>query len=64
MPDNNVVPFKKPELRGYLDQCIRLWREKKYAGDPIAEYYIDAFQSVRASLFDELLPLEDEPPKN
>lgn len=46
-------------LRDYLDMAIREWRAKRdyHAADPatreLARYYIDAFQSVRASVFGE-----------
>lgn len=48
------------EFQGYLDGCIRGWREKREKGPEhiagMAVYYIDAFQSVRVSYFGELLP--------
>ena len=42
-------------IKQYLDDCIKLWREKKENGDETAVYYIDAFQSVRMSIFGEIL---------
>ena len=58
-----VIPFKKMEVKAYLDRCVRYWRGKKAAGDATAEHYIDAFQSVRRTLFGDILPLDKtEPP--
>lgn len=49
------------ELRDYLDDSIRAWREQRdsnigRAEEHTATCYIDAFQSVRVSVFGELLP--------
>lgn len=48
------------EALEYLDNAIRYWRSVKDArghlDEDLAVYYIDAFQSVRLSLFGELLP--------
>ena len=62
-----LVPFTKEDVLAYLDACIHTWRRSrdiqllkvapKYE---MAEHYIDAFQSVRSSLFGELLPEEEE----
>ena len=53
------VEFSKEAIKNYLDTAIRRWRK---SADSIevgyAQYYIDAFQSVRVSLFGELLPLD------
>lgn len=60
---NKTVPFTKDDVKGYLDLVIRHWRKKRDDGghmSEFAEYYIDAYQSVRYSLFDELLPPEDD----
>ena len=48
-------------LKQYLDSCIKYWRERKLEDliDPnpgTCACYIDAFQSVRTSVFGELLP--------
>ena len=40
----------------YLDNCIRFWRKDTR---DIAASYVDAFQSVRISLFGKLLPVEE-----
>lgn len=53
-----TIPFKKKEIKGYLDRCISFWRKKREEGDPMALYYIDAFQSVRTTLFGETLPVD------
>lgn len=55
----STVPFTEKDVKAYLDDCIVFWRKEKNTvdGDPVmAAYYIDAFQSVRVSLFGELLP--------
>jgi len=59
---NKTIPFTKEDIKAYLDSCIELWRG--YRNDPstsdreymkrVAPYYIDAFQSVRKTLFGEL----------
>lgn len=51
------------EIKEYLDDAIRHWRKKRdnatTDGDKVmAVCYVDAFQSVRVSIFGELLPLE------
>lgn len=44
------------EIKNYLDSCIVYWRKKRDEEScEFAKYYIDAFQSVRNSIFDELL---------
>ena len=65
-----TIPFTEEDIKGYLDGCIEHWRTKRDT-DPsdtdadveehlklkeMAPYYIDAFQSVRMTLFGELLP--------
>jgi len=55
------IKFTEEEVKKYLDKCIRYWRKKRDGrGEEavMAVYYIDAFQSVRTSLFGELLPKE------
>lgn len=57
----DVVPFIKDDVMLYLDLAIMRWRLRRdNDGSEIAEYYIDAYQSVRTSLFGEILPI-DEP---
>lgn len=55
----NTVPFDTEHVQAYLDRCIQFWREQDRDGNVVALDYIDAFQSIRMSLFGELLPAED-----
>lgn len=63
-----IVPFVKEDIKDYLDKAIRKWRSRKFkavegeAGDLVmmTECYIDAFQSIRMSLFGELLDEDKE----
>jgi hypothetical protein len=52
----NTVELNERAVKAYLDSCIRHWRLKRLLGSKMACHYIDAYQSVRVSLFDELLP--------
>lgn len=52
------VEFNAEQVQQYLDDNIRHWRKKNKEGRREAQYYIDAYQSVRMSLFGELLPPE------
>lgn len=57
-----TISFDKKSVKEYLDSCIVFWRKKRdNAENPedrnMAVHYIDAFQSVRNSIFDELLPV-------
>ncbi|KKL99448.1 hypothetical protein LCGC14_1814310 [marine sediment metagenome] len=54
-----TIPFIKKDIKDYLDNAIKHWRIKKenvMEGQErlIASCYIDAFQSVRMTLFGEL----------
>lgn len=40
------------DMQEYLDRCIMFWRKDKH---DYAKYYIDAFQSIRTSIFGEVL---------
>lgn len=57
----DTVPFNKDAVKEYLDDCIRYWRRKGNEAEMAtpekltAICYIDAFQSVRISLFGKLL---------
>jgi hypothetical protein len=56
-----TVEFTEEAVKEYLDNAIRKWRqirtsELEEEGTTIAVYYVDAFQSVRESLFGESLP--------
>ena len=60
--ETSTVPFTEKDVKAYLDECIIFWRKKGYAasGEPVmSAHYVDAFQSVRMSLFGELLPIDD-----
>lgn len=57
--DADVVLFTKSEVKKYLDACIRYSRSSHDKGDEGALYYVDAYQSVRMSLFGELLGKEE-----
>jgi len=58
-----AIPFTEEDVMGYLDKSIKFWRKKrkianqlhKPAAVKIAEYYVDAFQSARVTLFGEVL---------
>ena len=56
-----VVDFTEIAIKDYLDGCIRHWRNKndvQYFGPDesfMASCYVDAFQSIRVSIFGELL---------
>lgn len=55
-----VVPFTKEDVMLYLDLAIMRWRLRRdNDGSEIAEYYIDAYQSVRTSLFGETLSADE-----
>jgi len=66
----STVPFTEKDIKTYLDDCIVFWRNKQdnisiHKNEDIraysmAEHYIDAFQSMRMSLFGELLPVEEK----
>ena len=63
MPNHKlkVIPLIEKDIKEYLDNAIRCWREKRDDMSKskeerlMAMYYIDAFQSVRTSLFGVLL---------
>ena len=55
-----IVPFKKKDIKKYLDNCIINWRDRRSIETEddeilIAKCYIDAFQSMRISIFGETL---------
>ena len=63
-PSANVpketIPFTKEAVKKYLDDCIILSRKERDSGEEKARmygYYVDAYQSVRTSLFGEILPV-------
>lgn len=60
----NRVLLSEQNVKKYLDEAIKNWRERKNNTDleeekKVADCYIDAYQSVRVSLFDEKLPMSD-----
>lgn len=58
---NETIKFTEESVKNYLDRAIEHWREEGaiYAeteeNRTMARHYIDAYQSVRTSLFGELL---------
>ena len=54
------VRFTEESVKKYLDHAIGYWRQKHDDGDELAIIYVDAYQSVRASLFGDILPREDD----
>lgn len=55
-----TVPFTEEAVKAYLDESILYWRGCQHE---MAAYYMDAFQSVRMSLFGEVLP-QPEPQRS
>lgn len=62
----NTIPFTEKDVKEYLDNCIIKWRKRKRKHqnesyrtskelELMAADYIDAYQSVRMSLFGEVL---------
>ena len=57
--DMDKIPFTEKDVKEYLDECIKYWREiRDNNKSTMANHYIDAFQSVRTSLFGDILPPE------
>jgi len=58
------MEMNENEILEYLDFCINEWRDRNedinHIHHNISLYYIDAFQSVRSSLFGSTLPLRVE----
>ncbi len=55
-----TVPFNEADVKNYLDRNIKYWRKEREqtvteVNDYVAACYIDAYQSMRYSLFGELL---------
>jgi hypothetical protein len=53
--------MSQDEIRKYLDEIITIWRERRQHSmdndySLMCKCYIDAYQSVRATLFGEILP--------
>lgn len=61
MDEPETIKFEEAAVKEYLDNAITFWRIKRdNENEPLAPAYIDAFQSVRISLFGELLPVKEE----
>jgi hypothetical protein len=52
----DTIPFEKKAVKAYLDRNIVFWRERLKDSNVVADDYIDAYQSVRMTLFGETLP--------
>lgn len=57
-----ILVWDEETVRQYLDDCIRQERKNLADGSEFAKYYIDAYQSLRMSLFGEFLPRPDGKP--
>jgi hypothetical protein len=61
-----TVEFTREAVKEYLDGAIRHWRRLRdkqpeaVREECMATYYVDAFQSVRVSLFGEVLGEEED----
>ena len=61
------IPFDEDNVKQYLDSAIKLWRInlqnakefKNTEEELVASCYIDAYQSMRISIFGELLPKDE-----
>lgn len=54
----NIIPFTPEDVKAYLDKCITYWRgvrDSLAVSKDLADHYIDAYQSVRVSIFGETL---------
>ncbi len=56
---DGTVAFTEDAVKEYLDKCITHWRRSAPPCE-MRNHYIDAFQSVRVSIFGELLPKDKE----
>lgn len=59
----DLIKMNTKSIKEYLDSCIEHWREIQILTETeedfvMSSHYIDAFQSVRMSLFGELLPVK------
>ena len=61
------IELTEESIKKYLDERITFWRTNYNAQSDedilIKSCYVDAFQSVRTSLFNELKPKEANEPK-
>lgn len=53
---SETVPFTEESVKDHLDKCILFWRAQRKDGMVTASQYIDAYQSLRISLFGTTLP--------
>ncbi|MHA1950298.1 MAG: hypothetical protein ACW99G_14740 [Candidatus Thorarchaeota archaeon] len=53
----DTVEFTKEDVKEYIDNAIAYWRLSR---ESYGIYYVDAYQSLRMSLFGELLSDEGE----
>ena len=65
---SEMVPFTETDVKAYLDKAILFWRKKRNDAPStpegtklvvMARHYVDAYQSVRVSLFGDRLPVEE-----
>lgn len=66
MPDVDVTLRHNPDIiKTHIDMMIHHWRGKLRVSDPNSDAqlraacYVDAYQSMRSTMFGELLPLDD-----
>lgn len=57
-----TVEFTEDAVKDYLDKAITHWRLCDAPSEEMRSHYVDAFQSVRVSIFGELLPPEPVTP--
>jgi hypothetical protein len=55
---DDTIAFTEEAVTAYLDAAIAAWRKRREEGDGVAVHYVDAFQSVRTSLFGEALDVD------
>lgn len=51
-----AVMWTRQKSVKYLEEQIAAWRDREAQGDARAQYYIDAFRSVKAVLFEVYSP--------
>lgn len=65
---SEMVSFTETDVMAYLDKAIEFWRRKRDEApftpegsklSLMAAHYVDAFQSVRVSLFGDRLPIKE-----
>jgi len=54
-----ILMWEEDVVKEYIDDCIR---EHRLAKDPRSQYYLDAYQAMRMTLFGEYLPRDDGKP--